>query len=257
MPRAAFAAALQAEGVPVTEGYVDAAVPPAAVPRARAGAFGDPRNAGLGGYEDGCARRASACRTTRCSSTRSCTRAWATTTSTTSSRPSARCTPAAESSEAPGRSARRGRRGAALLLAAAAPGARRAPASPARRARSSRASSRTLRRHAATLDGVDLVLCGSSGASDLERVVVRAARAAGVRCAVWLDHWVNYPARFVLDGESCSPTSCGSRTSTRRGSRARPSPGRPCSCAATRTWRTPRRRSARSRSRTRASASCT
>ena len=35
--------------------------------------------------------------------------------------------------------------------------------------------------------------------------MVRAARAAGVRSAVWLDHWVNYPARFVLDGESVLP----------------------------------------------------
>jgi hypothetical protein len=31
---------------------------------------------------------------------------------------------------------------------------------------------------------------------------VRAARAAGVRSAVWLDHWVNYPVRFdVLPDE--------------------------------------------------------
>ena len=49
------------------------------------------------------------------------------------------------------------------------------------------------------------MLCGSSGGSDLERGVVRAARAAGVPSAVWLDHWVNYPARFVLDGESVLP----------------------------------------------------
>ena len=34
---------------------------------------------------------------------------------------------------------------------------------------------------------------------------MRAARAAGVRCAVWLDHWVNYPPRFVLDGEVVLP----------------------------------------------------
>src|SRR5689334_4568881 len=44
------------------------------------------------------------------------------------------------------------------------------------------------------LSAFDLVLCGSSGAADLERRVVRAARAAGVRSVVWLDHWVNYPA---------------------------------------------------------------
>ena len=52
---------------------------------------------------------------------------------------------------------------------------------------------------------MEFVLSGSSGGSDLERVVVRAARAAGVRSAVWLDHWVNFPARFVLDGESVLP----------------------------------------------------
>jgi hypothetical protein len=55
------------------------------------------------------------------------------------------------------------------------------------------------------LAGFDLVLCGSSEYAPLERHVVRAARAAGVRCAVWLDHWVNYPQRFVLDGTTVLP----------------------------------------------------
>ncbi len=53
--------------------------------------------------------------------------------------------------------------------------------------------------------GFDLVLCGSSGEAELERRVVRAARAAGVRCAVWLDHWVAYRPRFELDGELVLP----------------------------------------------------
>jgi hypothetical protein len=44
--------------------------------------------------------------------------------------------------------------------------------------------------------GFDLVLCGSSGEADLERRAVEAARGAGVRCAVYLDHWVNYALRF-------------------------------------------------------------
>jgi hypothetical protein len=44
--------------------------------------------------------------------------------------------------------------------------------------------------------GYDFVLCGSSGAAEHEREVVRAACAAGVRSAVWLDHWVNYRVRF-------------------------------------------------------------
>jgi hypothetical protein len=48
------------------------------------------------------------------------------------------------------------------------------------------------------LNEFDLVLCGSSGAADLERRAVRAARDAGVRSAVWLDHWTNYAARFDL-----------------------------------------------------------
>jgi hypothetical protein len=55
------------------------------------------------------------------------------------------------------------------------------------------------------LDGFDLVLCGSSGEADLERRVVRAARAVGVRSVVWLDHWINYRQRFVLDGELVAP----------------------------------------------------
>jgi hypothetical protein len=55
------------------------------------------------------------------------------------------------------------------------------------------------------LAGLDLVLCGSSAISDLERRAVRAARAAGVRSAVWLDHWVFYRERFLLDGELVAP----------------------------------------------------
>jgi hypothetical protein len=55
------------------------------------------------------------------------------------------------------------------------------------------------------LAGADLVLCGSSGAADLERRAVRAARAAGVRSAVWLDHWRGFRVRFLLDGELVLP----------------------------------------------------
>ena len=55
------------------------------------------------------------------------------------------------------------------------------------------------------LDGVAFVLCGSSGAATLERRAVRQARSAGVRCAVWLDHWVNYAMRFELEGVSVVP----------------------------------------------------
>lgn len=56
-----------------------------------------------------------------------------------------------------------------------------------------------------SLEGFDLVLCGSSAQATLERRMVRAARAAGVRSAVWLDHWVGYRPRFVLEGELVLP----------------------------------------------------
>jgi hypothetical protein len=55
------------------------------------------------------------------------------------------------------------------------------------------------------LDDVSFVLCGSSATAQLERRAVRASRAAGVRCAVWLDHWVNYRMRFIADGELVLP----------------------------------------------------
>src|SRR3954452_10037732 len=42
----------------------------------------------------------------------------------------------------------------------------------------------------------DLVLTGTSGLADLERVVIRAAREAGVRSATFLDHWHSYETRF-------------------------------------------------------------
>jgi perosamine synthetase len=51
--RTDFAAALLAEGVPVTEGYVEPLYRQPLYQRRAASAFGDPRNAGLGRYEAG------------------------------------------------------------------------------------------------------------------------------------------------------------------------------------------------------------
>lgn len=52
----------------------------------------------------------------------------------------------------------------------------------------------------------DFVLCGTSGiASDLERTAVRKALVAGVRCAAWIDHWTNYPVRFLTNGKFIFP----------------------------------------------------
>jgi dTDP-4-amino-4,6-dideoxygalactose transaminase len=55
VPRAAFAAALQAEGVPVTEGYVAPIYRQPLYRDRTAAAFGDPRNEGSGSYGDGTA----------------------------------------------------------------------------------------------------------------------------------------------------------------------------------------------------------
>jgi hypothetical protein len=56
-----------------------------------------------------------------------------------------------------------------------------------------------------SLKGVSFILCGSSHPALLERQAVRAARTHGVRCAVWLDHWTNYPERFIIAGEIVLP----------------------------------------------------
>ena len=53
VPRAAFAAALRAEGVPVTEGYVAPIYRQPLYQERAAAAFGDPRNAGSGSYAPG------------------------------------------------------------------------------------------------------------------------------------------------------------------------------------------------------------
>lgn len=46
----------------------------------------------------------------------------------------------------------------------------------------------------------EMILCGSSMVSDLERTTVRLANGAGITSIVWLDHWKNYSERF-WDGE--------------------------------------------------------
>ena len=43
----------------------------------------------------------------------------------------------------------------------------------------------------------DFVLTGTSDVSDLERSAVAEAKRRGVRCASFLDHWVNYRQRFI------------------------------------------------------------
>ena len=47
----------------------------------------------------------------------------------------------------------------------------------------------------------DWIFCGTSFLSDLEWRAIGLARQAGKRCVVVLDHWVNYPQRFLRHGQ--------------------------------------------------------
>lgn len=53
----------------------------------------------------------------------------------------------------------------------------------------------------ALIDQCEWLLCGTSFLSDLEWRAIGLARAAGKRCVVVLDHWVNYRQRFTRHGE--------------------------------------------------------
>ena len=49
------------------------------------------------------------------------------------------------------------------------------------------------------------LLTGTSWGSDLEFQAIKRANARNVRCASFVDHWVNYPQRFACNGESVLP----------------------------------------------------
>ncbi|MFH2135420.1 MAG: hypothetical protein ABII81_09640 [Pseudomonadota bacterium] len=51
----------------------------------------------------------------------------------------------------------------------------------------------------------DWVLCGTSWQSNLERLAVIQAKAAGKKVVAFLDHWVNYKERFLEQGDSVLP----------------------------------------------------
>jgi len=46
----------------------------------------------------------------------------------------------------------------------------------------------------------DWLLCGTSWQSDLEWQAIEMARSLGKRSVAFLDHWVNYPERFIRGG---------------------------------------------------------
>lgn len=58
---------------------------------------------------------------------------------------------------------------------------------------------------AAKVAEYSLVLTGSGWASTFEKEWIVKARAAGVRCATFLDHWTNYARRFELRGRNVLP----------------------------------------------------
>ena len=51
----------------------------------------------------------------------------------------------------------------------------------------------------------DLVITGSSWASDLERIAIASAKKQGIIVATYLDHWTNYHQRFQLNGHTVLP----------------------------------------------------
>jgi len=51
----------------------------------------------------------------------------------------------------------------------------------------------------------DWVLCGTSWQSSLEKHAISQAKASGKKVIAFLDHWVNYPARFQLEGVTVYP----------------------------------------------------
>lgn len=50
------------------------------------------------------------------------------------------------------------------------------------------------------LSACDWCLCGTSWQSDLEWRAIEQAQRAGKRVVAFLDHWVNYPERFIRNG---------------------------------------------------------
>lgn len=51
----------------------------------------------------------------------------------------------------------------------------------------------------------DWLLCGTSWQSDLERRAVSLGRRSGKKVISFIDHWVNYPERFIMDGNLVLP----------------------------------------------------
>lgn len=82
------------------------------------------------------------------------------------------------------------------------------------------------------LDGAATLLSGTGWASDVEHRARKAARTLGLPSVSVIDHWVNYPDRFVRDGETVLPdlvwvTDSYALAEARRALPATPSEERP------------------------------
>jgi hypothetical protein len=51
----------------------------------------------------------------------------------------------------------------------------------------------------------DWLLCGTSWQSDLEKRAVTLCKQSGKKVISFIDHWVNYPERFIIDGRLVLP----------------------------------------------------
>ena len=51
----------------------------------------------------------------------------------------------------------------------------------------------------------DWLLCGTSWQSDLEKRAITLGRRSGKKVISFIDHWVNYPERFIIDGRLILP----------------------------------------------------
>jgi len=56
-----------------------------------------------------------------------------------------------------------------------------------------------------SIERADLVICGTSWQSDLECDAIKLARKKNKFSVAYLDHWVNYEARFLRSGEASLP----------------------------------------------------
>jgi hypothetical protein len=57
----------------------------------------------------------------------------------------------------------------------------------------------------AALAGAPLLVTGTGWASDIEYDAIRMAKYRGIRSVAFIDHWVNYPDRFIRHGETVWP----------------------------------------------------